>query len=377
MLRELLLTRLLGGGDGGGSPVVEDGLITGALTECTNRRVTTIKSYAFYLQTDLQRANFPACISIGTSAFYSCSRLTSIIFPACVSIESFCFCSCSRLTNALFPSCKTVGERAFQNCGSIVGVDFPQCTHVGNYAFYNCSGVVLVNLPVCAGLGNYAFVHCDSLISINLPKCQIFREGAFSWCSKLTAINLPACSCLEYGAFGYCHKLSLIDLGRDATASKYIIGSVAFRGCSSLAKLFLRYPSLATLSNTSVFASTPMSNSSYLGYFGSIYVPASLVETYKSATNWAVYADRITAIVEEPALITFTVNGIEYQAEENMTWREFIESDYNVNSTFSVNVENIVGHTSGDQVVISGKPKPVFADTVLAQGQQYELKGNE
>ena len=28
-------------------------------------------------------------------------------------------------------------------------------------------------------------------------------------------------------------------------------------------------------------------------------------------------------------LITFTVNGTEYQAEEGMTWREWINSDYN------------------------------------------------
>jgi hypothetical protein len=39
-----------------------------------------------------------------------------------------------------------------------------------------------------------------------------------------------------------------------------------------------------------------MSVSTLTGSFGSIYVPASLVDAYKSATNWATYADRITAI---------------------------------------------------------------------------------
>jgi hypothetical protein len=41
-----------------------------------------------------------------------------------------------------------------------------------------------------------------------------------------------------------------------------------------------------------------MSISTLTGTFGSIYVPASLVNAYKSAANWSFYADRITAIVD-------------------------------------------------------------------------------
>jgi hypothetical protein len=39
-----------------------------------------------------------------------------------------------------------------------------------------------------------------------------------------------------------------------------------------------------------------MSISTLTGSFGSIYVPSSLVASYKAATNWAAYADRIRAI---------------------------------------------------------------------------------
>jgi hypothetical protein len=41
-----------------------------------------------------------------------------------------------------------------------------------------------------------------------------------------------------------------------------------------------------------------MSDSTLTGSFGSIYVPFSLVGAYKTATNWATYADRITFIPE-------------------------------------------------------------------------------
>lgn len=40
------------------------------------------------------------------------------------------------------------------------------------------------------------------------------------------------------------------------------------------------------------------------------------------------YADAINALF----LITFTINSVEYQAEEGMTWEEWVNSDYNTGS---------------------------------------------
>jgi hypothetical protein len=88
--------------------------------------------------------------------------------------------------------------------------------------------------------------------------------------------------------------------------------------------------SVVTLSNVTAFANTPISASSHLGTFGSIYVPASLVDAYKSATNWVTYAARITAIPDDSSLISFTIEGATYQAEEGMTWGEWINSAYNI-----------------------------------------------
>jgi hypothetical protein len=45
-----------------------------------------------------------------------------------------------------------------------------------------------------------------------------------------------------------------------------------------------------------VFDSTPMTKTSYLGYYGSIYVPSSLLASYKTATNWATYSSRMVGI---------------------------------------------------------------------------------
>ena len=75
------------------------------------------------------------------------------------------------------------------------------------------------------------------------------------------------------------------------------IGPSAFSGCTSLEKIVLLSTSVCSLGYY-VFYNTPMSKSEYLGHFGSIYVPESLVSDYKVAKNWSSYAERITAWVE-------------------------------------------------------------------------------
>ena len=85
----------------------------------------------------------------------------------------------------------------------------------------------------------------------------------------------------------------------DNTSTTISIYGSTFISCSQLTILKLYWPSVVTLGGVTAFTNTPMSNSTYTGEFGSIYVPASLVDAYKSATNWTTYANRITALPEE------------------------------------------------------------------------------
>jgi hypothetical protein len=45
-------------------------------------------------------------------------------------------------------------------------------------------------------------------------------------------------------------------------------------------------------------------------------------------------------------LISFTINGTSYQAEEGMTWDEWVESEYNT-SNFVINSDNRIGYYPG------------------------------
>jgi hypothetical protein len=65
-----------------------------------------------------------------------------------------------------------------------------------------------------------------------------------------------------------------------------------------------------------------------------IYVPTESVEAYKTAEGWSEYASDIVGYDFDVNLITFTIDGTEYQAEEGMTWGEWVDSEYNVDNKF-------------------------------------------
>ena len=94
-------------------------------------------------------------------------------------------------------------------------------------------------------------------------------------------------------AFEYCPSLTSINLPQVTT-----IGSYAFASCYNLLTLSLPGNSVVSLASTTVFNSTPISTytTSTGGVYGSIYVPASLYNSYITATNWSVYSARIVSI---------------------------------------------------------------------------------
>ena len=188
------------------------------------------------------------------------------------SIGSYAFANCSGLTSVSFPVCTSIDNSAFYYCSGLTSVSFPVCTSIGSYAFTNCSSLTLANFPSCTSIGSYAFANCSGLTSVSFPACTSIGGSAFRNCVKLTAVSFPVCTSIDNSAF-------------------YL--------CSSLTSVYLLSSSKCNLANANVFNNTPIAASSYLGYFGSIYVPESLVDTYKSETNWVTYADRITAAPSE------------------------------------------------------------------------------
>lgn len=304
----------LEGKAGGGGSVdysVEDGLITRTLSGTyENSRVTNVGKEAFAYCSNLTSANFPACTYIDTYAFLRCSKLTTANFPTCTSIGQGVFSSCTSLELLNFPVCSIISGSAFNGCSSLTSVSFPVCTRIDNYAFVNCTSLISMSFPICTYINRNAFSGCSKLTTANFPSCKTIVDSAFYNCSSLISISLPVCNYISANAFNNCRVLSSLTLGSHTV--------------------------LCTLVNSNAFTSTPYAG--YSTYFSGtpyIYVPGSLISFYQTATNWTYFSSYFSAIPGTEVgggtenLITFTIGGTSYQAEDGMTWAEWVGSTYN------------------------------------------------
>lgn len=129
-------------------------------------------------------------------------------------------------------------------------------------------------------------------------------DYAFASASYLTSVDFPMVTAIGQYAFNGCIRITVADF-----ASVNTIGASAFQNCYSLTALIIRSDAVATLSNTNALGGCSHilgakndvynPNGDKDGY---IYVPRSLVDSYKAATNWSTYATQIRAIEDYPEI---------------------------------------------------------------------------
>jgi hypothetical protein len=142
-------------------------------------------------------------------------------------------------------------------------------TSLRSRACQSATALVTVNLPLVTTVGTYAFYGCSSLVTVTLPKLVSVASQTF------------------YG----CTKLQRADCGQLAN-----IPAQAFNGCTALTELILRKTgSICTLGNVNGVNNTAIGKGT-----GYVYVPAALVDSYKSASNWSTYASQFRAIEDYP-----------------------------------------------------------------------------
>lgn len=171
--------------------------------------------------------------------------------------------------------------------GSLTSVE-SDATSVRNYAFYGCSKLVTANLPKATSIGTYAFNNATALKTCEAPNVTTLSGSSFYGCMALETITMPKATKVPANCFGNCTKLAKVDL----TAVTEISGS-AFTNAIKLTALILRHSSVVTLSGA-------LSQTAIASGTGYIYVPSSLVASYKAATNWSTYAAQIRAIEDYP-----------------------------------------------------------------------------
>lgn len=165
-----------------------------------------------------------------------------------------------------------------------------QAASVRNRAFSNCTSVVSISLPAAKTVGNWAFMQCSKLATVSLPEATTLGSAAFSTCAALTSVTIPKATSLPSQCLYNCTSLQKIDLPAVTSISDSV-----FMMDGKLTAVILRSTTLVTLGNKSAFSSSGISAGT-----GYIYVPSSLVSSYKTATNWSTYAAHIRAIEDYP-----------------------------------------------------------------------------
>ena len=181
-------------------------------------------------------------------------------------------------------------ESSFIETGRIYELSSDRIVTVGKEFFRDDYNISVIDLPNLKSLASeYCIVSCISLKYINLPQITDIPFRSLTSLPKLEYINIPNVKTIGYNAFGSCHKLKKLELPS--------IVSISTRGLeffSNLHTLIMSNPNtICRASSSSVLSNTPIAKGT-----GYIYVPDALVDQYKSATNWSVYANQIKPLSE-------------------------------------------------------------------------------
>lgn len=247
-------------------------VIDRTITFAEHSTLSVVGSYAFECCKSLTTASFPAATSVGYAAFWSCTNLRTIYLPNVTYIANYGFASADSLTTISFSNVTHIGNGAFSRCTKLNTANFPNASMVATEMFYRCYSLVTVSFPVATSIGYGAFSNCTTLKTTSFPLVEIIGSYAFSACGGLSTLSFPK-----------------------ATS----IGSSAFQSCFTLLSLYLMGNSIPSLNNRSTcFASTPIGGytARTSGVFGSIFVPASLYDSYLTATNWSYYSSRFVSV---------------------------------------------------------------------------------
>lgn len=261
-----------------------------------NDRITKVREYGF-AGCFIKNISLPNVISVDKNGF-SNSELISISLPKCTKMErGYNFNNCRELKTVDVPLVTNLGTNTFAFCQTLVNIELPQLTTIGEECFSSCYALESISVPQLESAGNKAFQNCWSFVNIELPNLTTIGEQCFYNCKSLESINLPLVTSLKSQEFYYCNALKKIDLPSVITlSSKYNFGNYgAFQQCSALETVILRNNSVVTLEYSNIFADTLIASGT-----GYVYVPASLVDSYKTATNWVTIADQIRAIEDYP-----------------------------------------------------------------------------
>lgn len=221
--------------------------------------------------------------------------------------------------------------------GNLTEFKSESLTELRNCAFSNCNKLVKLDIPNCVNIGSQCFSSASSLEKIEILKSgSVNGVSSFYNCTSLKKVILPLfVSSSASSTFQNCGKLELIDIDTMSLSFQ------PFPGCNNLKTLIYRKNSgVNSLSGVSLLPTNFQSN-------GYLYVPQSMLESYKTATNWSTIADRIIklegTIYEDiywsnKDMMFISVDSIEYEIPKDTTVLQY-KNTYRIEHLYSDGTE--------------------------------------
>lgn len=300
--------------------------------------VTEIREKAFCACTNLTTVVLPASVtSIGPDCFNECTSLANIDLSHLTFVDRLAFGSCA-FTSANVSNVTSFGGRGiFEHCHSLATVSLSNSlTALTEQMFIDCPSLTTINIPSgVTVIPSACFRGCSNLTYINLSNITVFDDNCLSGCSSLTASDINWTNVTRIGgeAFKEVHiqqqnlvMPNLTFLGAwpfgndnssgitsvDFTGSTFTelqaglfegnrsIDHVTFPDSIVLIRGWGHFSSYASLRwvkfpTNSLIQFESGRNAGNLGIpsTSKIYVPDSLVASYKTDTDWTSVANRI------------------------------------------------------------------------------------
>jgi hypothetical protein len=316
-------------------------------------KATRLNGEAFRGCKALAELNLPKATRLDANSLRGCSSLACADFPMVTRIDDYTFPGCTSLA-ALVLRSGTMAELVGANAFSCAGEPSPIANGTGyiyvpsalieqyrtasgwsTYAnqfreleqwtldgtvtgeighrvrFFNEDGTLLKSVVVRTGddavydgdepvkEGDWAFAGWSADVTnvTNDIDCYAqFKSTAFMSTRlvkrTITEYSSDKLTSVGNSAFYGCSSLVKVDLPNVTS-----IAANAFYSCTQLEAVILRSETMCTLANNNAFNTSKIKNGT-----GYIYVPKTLVDTYKTASGWSTYANQIRAIEDYPEI---------------------------------------------------------------------------
>lgn len=221
--------------------------------------------------------------------------ITKIASEAVTSLREGACWGMTDITSISLPNLTTCGSYTFSGCSSVNEISLPNLVSCKNYTFSACKSLTKLSLPNLTTCGNYVFSGCSKLTELSLPNLTTCDSYIVTG-TPLTKIVLPKLKIMPNSIFNQAKSLKFID----TPALQTVNGMYCFTYCQCEMHWMLRQNTVIPMTSSAALSNSWFASSGKPAY---IYVPSVLIDSYKTATNWATYADRFRALED------YTVDG--------------------------------------------------------------------